>query len=132
MDLGESHPSTPRAIRCRNRSGTSLMSPRVSSSARAGRSHLFSPSKLQSPSLQLNSPCPRQGGFSTTDRSSSKKPSGRKLPNDTEQAVEGRICEVFKSLPVSRQYKLVKQIGEGTFSTVYLIDRDQDSPSPNR
>eukprot|EP00090_Calanus_glacialis_P046170 TRINITY_DN8923_c0_g1_i1.p1 TRINITY_DN8923_c0_g1~~TRINITY_DN8923_c0_g1_i1.p1 ORF type:complete len:624 (+),score=247.04 TRINITY_DN8923_c0_g1_i1:39-1910(+) len=116
-------PKTPQSTRQRNRSG-GLQSPAMSRVS------------------QLQSPCntPRrtgldQSGLVSQLASTASPHSHSTLPStgpgkeshhcdgQDQSPVSGRVRRVFASLPISNSFTLSDQIGEGTFSTVYLAKR---------
>jgi len=116
-------PKTPQSSRHRNRSG-GLQSPAMSRVS------------------QLQSPCntPRRTGLDqsglVSQLASTASPYSHNTVNSTGKGkdnhasdnregspVTGRVTRVFSSLPISNNFILSEQIGEGTFSTVYLARR---------
>jgi len=133
MEFGRG-PSTPSHSTALARGG-----PKTPQSAR----HRIRSGGLQSPSMsrvsQLQSPCgtPKQSGLvsqlastasplsmatgtnpSTGGNSNSRRPDTKDM-----SPISGRIRKVFSSLPINSSFSLSDQIGEGTFSTVYLAKR---------
>jgi len=116
-------PKTPQSSRHRNRSG-GLQSPAMSRV-----------SQLQSP---YNTP--RRTGLDqsglVSQLASTASPYSHNTVNSTGKGMDnhacdagegspvtGRVTRVFSSLPISSNFVLSEQIGEGTFSTVYLAKR---------
>jgi len=112
-------PKTPQSTRNRNRSG-GLQSPAMSRVS------------------QLQSPCmtPRRTGLDqsglVSQLASTASPHSHNPVHSTDNhpcdpvegsPVCGRVTRVFSSLPISTTFTLTEQIGEGTFSTVYLAKR---------
>jgi len=126
QSLANSHrgPKTPQSTRHRQRSG-GLQSPAMSRV-----------SQLQSP---CNTPRRTTGldrsGLVSQLASTASPHSHNTLPStgpgkdnhscDTQEQspVSGRVRKVFTSLPICNNFILSEQIGEGTFSTVYLAKR---------
>ena len=101
---------------------------------------------FQSPAMsrvsQLHSPCgtPRRTGLDqsgmvsqlastasphsvATIPSTGHGTGGHSCESSDQSPVSGRVRRVFSSLPISSGFSLADQIGEGTFSTVYLAKR---------
>ena len=105
---------TPQTGRLRTRSGGLSNTQTQSPGTQLTLHHHSRLSQLQSPAT---------GG---SNRQATSTDLGRS-PDDN--PISGRVCRVFNSLSISTRYSLEEQIGEGTFSTVYLAKRQGETQS---
>ena len=119
-------PRTPQSTRHRNRSGGHVsMSPaglaRVNQSpchVSSSRTVHVTPSRRDLPSGFVSQLASTASPHSVCATPTVRSVSG----SDTRSPISMRVRTLFSALPISGRYNLCEQIGEGTFSTVYLAE----------
>lgn len=71
------------------------------------------------------SPVSRGRQLHSTEVSLLANPAHRSRSGSTECPLSGRILGLFSALPLATNYNLIEQIGEGTFSTVYMARKEK-------
>ena len=111
-------PKTPQSTRQRSRSG-GLQSPAMSRVSQL-QSSCVTPRRTGPLSQLASTASPvSHNTIPSTGKGKDNRPSDQV----DESPVSGRVTTVFSSLPISKTFTLTEQIGEGTFSTVYLAKR---------
>jgi len=110
-------PKTPQSARHRNRSG-STQSPAISR-----LSQVQSPCHTPRRVVLDNSGVVSQLASTASPHSHANQSSTPGIKHGERSPVSGRVLGVFSALPISNTFTLSEQIGEGTFSTVYLAKR---------
>jgi len=118
-------PRTPQSTRHRNRSGGHVsMSPAGLARVNQSPCHVSSSRVQMTPSRrELPSGFVSQLASTASPHSVCATPTVRSVSgSDTRSPISMRVRTLFSALPISISYNLCEQIGEGTFSTVYLAE----------